>query len=765
MTHSCYTTAMAKHKKKKRSRNNKRQKVDKTTSSSKNLEELGILQKIIIFLFHILLFTVPLFFLSVNDELFEFNKMILTYGITTLIASVWATRMVFEKRFIWKQTPLDIPILLFFISQVASTIFSIHFRTSVYGYYTRFHGGLLSTITYITLYYAFVSNTRKKDIRNLTTTLLASGIIVSIYAVLEHFGHSLSCLFITQKFDVSCWVQDVQTRVFATFGQPNWLAAFLVMIIPVSIWKTLQALSCKKQGSVDMLRFIIWMGSTLLFFITLLYTRSRSGIAALAIGLSFFGVWMLIRFVKTIIRQTKKDYEKFLKHFLASVCIGVMFLLITAIEGTPFTPNLNQLLSRHTQEVPETTQEIPTQQTNVNRLEIGGTDSGEIRKIVWQGAFDIWRRYPLLGSGVETFAYSYYKDRPMEHNLVSEWDFLYNKAHNEFLNMLATTGIIGFGSYLIFILSVMLLLLYYTFKQTKANNTHYPLLMFSSLLALHVSNFFGFSTVMVSILMWLLPAMAIMMLQDDESKNEGVMCGQSSINDTWQYVLLSLIGMISVILAYNVARIWYADFLFARAQQYSRANYFQEAQKRFQAALAASPKEGVFYEKYSLNQARYAIALAQSDYMDMAQQVAEQAIAASDESIRLNSVHVNFYKTRTRVLLTLSQAQPQLLEHAKITLLAGLQLAPTDAKLQYNLGLVEQSLGENDQALLDLEKAVTMKPNYEAARYNLGKMYEEIEEYEKAQEQYSYILKNISSNKSEVQTRLDAVATRSGEKE
>ena len=39
----------------------------------------------------------------------------------------------------------------------------------------------------------------------------------------------------------------------------------------------------------------------------------------------------------------------------------------------------------------------------------------------------------------------------MGHNLTSEWDFLYNKAHNEYLNYLATTGLFGLGSYLLFI--------------------------------------------------------------------------------------------------------------------------------------------------------------------------------------------------------------------------------------------------------------------------------------------------------------------------
>ena len=60
-------------------------------------------------------------------------------------------------------------------------------------------------------------------------------------------------------------------------------------------------------------------------------------------------------------------------------------------------------------------------------------------------------KYPLFGTGVETFAYSYGFVRPIAHNLTSEWDYVYNKAHNEYFNYLALTGFLGLGAYLGFI--------------------------------------------------------------------------------------------------------------------------------------------------------------------------------------------------------------------------------------------------------------------------------------------------------------------------
>jgi O-antigen ligase len=78
----------------------------------------------------------------------------------------------------------------------------------------------------------------------------------------------------------------------------------------------------------------------------------------------------------------------------------------------------------------------------------------------------------LFGTGVETFAYAYYFVRPQAHNLTSEWDYLYNKAHNEYLNYFATTGFIGLGTYLLVISTVIIVFLYkiFNFQISYFNN-------------------------------------------------------------------------------------------------------------------------------------------------------------------------------------------------------------------------------------------------------------------------------------------------------
>ncbi len=105
---------------------------------------------------------------------------------------------------------------------------------------------------------------------------------------------------------------------------------------------------------------------------------------------------------------------------------------------------------------------------------------------------------------METFAYSYYQDRPVEHNMLSEWDFLYNKAHNEFLNILATTGTVGFLSYLgiigFFAVHVLKGLTLQRQGETLVNA------LFAAYVSILVTNFFGFSVVIIGLYFFLIPA-------------------------------------------------------------------------------------------------------------------------------------------------------------------------------------------------------------------------------------------------------------------
>ena len=668
-------------------------------------------------LFYILLSLTPIVLYPFTSELFEFNKMVVTYALTVLIVVVWGAKMIAKRKTIFRRTTLDIPLLVFLASQFLSTIISIDFRTSLLGYYSRFNGGLLSSICYALLYWALVSNLDFKKTQKALYFLLGSAVLVAIYGVFEHFG-----------IDKNLWVQDVQNRVFSTLGQPNWLAAWLTALIPIA-W----AFAIDSEKSFRNKFYWLWISVSSLFFVTLLYTKSRSGILGFAfLEVAFWGYLFITTF---------KDKPTFKEVITSLVISQGILLILVGIIGTPWTPNFTDFIKSKTKTL---ITNVPTIQPVGPALEVGGTESGTIRAIVWKGALDIWKHYPILGTGVETFAYSYYNFRPVEHNLVSEWDFLYNKAHNEYLNYMANTGTVGIIAYLILIVSTLIL-----FYRNKA----YALA--AGYISILVSNFFGFSVVVVNLQFFLFPAFAVLLKNHEQQKANLQLQPKKTTNG--QKAAIAILLLIAGWLLAVIGRYWYADVLYAKGKAYDDASQYPQGAQYLTQAIKLSPQEAIFQNELANSYANIAVALSQNHQPDQAQQFANAAIAESDNAVSLSPANVNLMRTRTSVYINISEINPSYLNNARDTLLAAIKMAPTDAKLYYNLGLLYSRLGQNDQAIKTLEYTVNIKANYKEARQALAILLNEKGDKKDAKDQLEYILKNIDPNDSTTKQELEEI--------
>lgn len=713
------------------------------------------LRRLIIYCFYFTFLTTPLLWFQENSELFEFPKMIFIYSIASLILSIWISRMVVERRLIYRRSWFDYALLAFLASQIISTIFSIHVPTSLLGYYTRFHGGLFSTLAYLSLYGAYVSNVGRNEALKTIGFLISSSFISSLIAFPEHFGYALSCFAIDtnsqgliQRLAADCWVQDIVTRIFGTFGQPNWLAAYIVTTMPL-IWAQTQRVKSAPS------RTFLFIANALVFA-TLLFTRSRSGLAAAAAGFGVYSLLSLLIYFRRTSETTK--WSAWLSSF-AGVALALALPLV--IFGSEITPSVFEIKSRLDQTPQQSAQPSTNPDTSIPLIERGGTESGEIRKIVWQGAWDIFRHNLLIGTGVETFAYSYYNYRPVEHNLVSEWDFLYNKAHNEFLNLMANNGLIGIVSYLsiIFVLIALSLrqVLFREIDDTSLVNAG----LLAGFIALAVSNFYGFSTVSVGVLFFIYLAISVILTSDLKTPTLPARKVKPRSDGTslklGQYLGVGLVGVLTVIIWYQIAVYFYADLVFAKATQAESSNDLTAALVDYNRALALAPYQARIYNSYAdaLSKAAYYYGL--EEELETMTRLAQLAFSNSAQTFMRNPVHLNFYKTQAGVYLRLAPYDQSLLQHADLILSTGLKLAPTDAKLMYNLGLIKIDQEATSAAQAYFEQAVTAKANYEAARMQLAQLYEANGEVDKAIEQYQYILNYIAPGNSKAQQALEAL--------
>ncbi len=529
----------------------------------------------------------------------------------------------------------------------------------------------MSTVSYVLLYYAFVTHFHgeKKALGRVLIAILSSAAVISFYGVLEHFG-----------IDKNIWVQDVQNRVFSTLGQPNWLSAFLVALLPLSLYQAVNANTVDKK--------YLHLGLSLLFLITIVFTKSQSGLGATAVILLLF-------FIITSVQKGKSWL------ILGLIPITILLFIFAGSKINQTLNSLNKINPFYSDTLTIITEE--------NKTRVGGSDSMAIRRVVWEGAIKLGLSHPLFGTGVETFGYSYYQVRPASHNLTSETDFLYNKAHNEYLNFFANSGFVGLGTYLFLTGSILYLFLN---KKTKHGDLRLPLLL--GFISILITNYFGFSVVNIGLFFFLFPAIYLSSLDAGEDKSIELRF------DTILGVSIVVIGAIWLLI--NLNKSWRGDIAYNLGR-----NSYEESKK----ALELNPHEPIYYAQYGYLNALIAVqiiapqiekqipATASAELKQKAESYINsfisEAISNSERAVSMNPHNLNILKTKAKTELTLAELYPQYNQEAVKTLTKITEISPTDSSNYFNLGVLYLSLGQNNEAKTAFQTALDLKPDYQSA--------------------------------------------------
>jgi len=769
---------------------------------------LNICNKIIEYGFYTIFFLVPLALVADTSELFEFNKMWVTFILSLVILTAWISKMLIRRQFKIQRTPLDIPIILFLLSQIISTVFSLDGHVSLWGYYSRFNGGLLSIITYIFLYYVFVSNFRENAkiiIKRLIIVALSSGVVVALWGLPSHFGYDPTCFLFRGSFNVACWTSDFQPmiRIFSTLGQPDWLSAYLSILFPITIAFFIKstffkAVNNKKpQFSKKFAAFTIFSFLMfLLFYVDIAYTRAKSGLLATWFSIAFFAAsytFLELRNRNSKIKHLSLDF-KLLLLTLVSI-ITVTFFIGTSFVRIDSKFTFNGLKSNFIKN-PTATKTVAKPvdikpKAPLVSGELGGTDSGTIRLLVWHGAIDAWIHNPIFGTGVETFAFAYYKYRPEAHNLTSEWRYLYNKAHNEYLNYLATTGAFGLLTYLSMIGLFLFLSLKYLWKNKGEDTNNRKILVLalvSGYISILISNFFGFSVVIVNLFMFLIPALVFILANlINYDKNLSFSFTPKNVENKKPQVevyavtkpiwaIIAVVVIISGYLIFTLINFWNADKDYAMGSNYDRVNQYQTAYPLLHKAVTERPDEPVFKDELAWNDAALAISILgqtftdqaqQKQATDLAQKLAQEAITTNDEITSKYPNNIVFWKTRVRIFYTLAQADKRYYASALSAIKKTAELAPTDADISYNLGILYGQTGDAENAVATLKNTIKLKQDFSNAYYALGIFYHQLainnkgvvvnQEYQqKAIDTMHFMLKNVAPGDSRAIDALKA---------
>ncbi|QQS43569.1 O-antigen ligase family protein [Candidatus Roizmanbacteria bacterium] len=654
------------------------------------------------FLYYLLFLLTPLLMSARTTEMFEFNKIIFIYTISILASTVWIIHYILHRPKLY--LPKLLYVLLFFLgTQLLSSFFSIDTHTSLFGYYGRWNGGLLSIASYTALFFVFIQSFGRKDVANLLQTSLMASVVVILWGLPAKFGGDLSCLVFTGEFTNACWTAQFQPalRMFSTLGQPNWLGAYLAVHFFIGLYflfdtiienkdpiYTLKGIKERLMRLVHLVfreKRVNWLsylygGYLVLNLLAILFTRSRSSLLAVALSMLIGGILLITDQAQSKLRFLYRS------------------ILITAVLVTSYF-----IVSITSSSLPTDTPE---------HLQV--TDSFQIRQVVWKGALELGLRYPLFGTGPETFAYSYYFTRPLEHNLTSEWDFIYNKAHNEFLNYFATTGFIGFAGYLAFIGYAI-----YTISREKAELRSVSFLM--AYITILITNFFGFSTSTQQLFLYLLPAAILAAgTQKDEMKSAGRLAKLQAV---------AAFG-VGLFLLWNTWHYYQADRLYKLAQEAEGENDYQTASQYYIRAIDKK-YEHVYEDKLSTALAQLAFLTSFGGDASSAPDLIALSRDSNTSALQHSPDNLQYWRTKAKNNYIYYQMTGDIndLKRSVDSMRYTTVIAPTDAQSYYMLGLFYSLLDQevetdeyHQKAVESVEYAIKLRPNFIEAQELLGQI-------------------------------------------
>ncbi|MEY8304013.1 O-antigen ligase family protein [Anaerosalibacter bizertensis] len=178
-------------------------------------------------------------------------------------------RGIFRKINPLTKDPIDVPIAIFVLVIIMSTITSVSPGGS-------FRDLALHLISISFVFVIINTINDKEDLNNIFVVLVMTGTLVALYGIYQY----------NIKIDMEAkWLdaannEGITTRVFSVFGNPNILAEYLVMITPISV--------AMFWSSKKMYKKFIFLITSLILVASLVLTFSRGGWLGFAIGMLIF---------------------------------------------------------------------------------------------------------------------------------------------------------------------------------------------------------------------------------------------------------------------------------------------------------------------------------------------------------------------------------------------------------------------------------------------------------------------------------------------
>jgi len=403
-------------------------------------------------LFYLIIIISPLlFFTDLTRNPYYFQIVFAQAGMVL----IWILILFRQKGKLKHYTnPFEKPMMLFYIWAVFTWLFSMFFLNHNYHipqlinhslevykknflFMSMFNEGfkkLIFTITNIILVYLFATDYINRDnFSKIYYTFFIVGFVASVYGILQYFGIELIWPKVLNPFGGRC---------VSTFGNPNFLSSFLILLLPIMFVNYL-------YGKTTFLMFLF----IVTYFSALLATLTRS---------SWLGFFLEFIFLISIIFINDKNLIVKRKNRIIFLFV-VLFVVFLTWPKSPVGDNPDPLGRIY---------EIKQARDVYSPL--------HQRLLIWLSGWDMVNEKFFTGKGWGLFElfYPFYQNKYLFVKKLSHRTHA-NNAHNEIIEVWSQTGTIGLGIYILFLFTLFT----YSFKLIKFLEDKYEKLLVTALIS------------------------------------------------------------------------------------------------------------------------------------------------------------------------------------------------------------------------------------------------------------------------------------------
>ena len=455
------------------------------------------------------LIVVPLYFDIYSSRVFEPDKLSLLRSLALVMIGVWIVKQTELKlrfgpsgngnaaprptviesvRAALRENPLLIPTWFTVVVYIISTVFSVTISVSFWGSYQRMQG-TYTTFSYIVVFLIAVGSLRSRaQFDRAINTILATAFPIGLYGIMQHF-----------QVDPLPWAGDVTVRVASNMGNSIFVAAYLIMVLPLALARWLETMTQWSEQSSNILRprivyvgiAIVMLGLSVALWLTdftlgaaytvliiplayliapllnasprstLLVAAHTNILSALLMTVFFSqsrGPWIGLAsglFLFVVIYALMRGARQFMFGAIGLGALGVAFLLLFNLPNSPLAP----------------LKSIPY----IGRLGSifdPNEGTGKVRELIWQGDVplilphdplwapttgdDVFNAIrPLVGYGPEAMYVVYNRYYPPDLAHYESRNASPDRSHNETFDSLVITGLLGFVAYILIFTSVV----------------------------------------------------------------------------------------------------------------------------------------------------------------------------------------------------------------------------------------------------------------------------------------------------------------------